>query len=421
MKSNSKSLICLKTISLQKKTYNSSKKKFIFFITMIIIKIHIENIKLFDKYILNNNKEVPSHLTIAPLTIMGSNPDGTISDEERNYLSQRAKNIGLYILGATAVNQEGIAFPNQPRAFSDKDLPSLEERAQIIKAQGALAINQIHHGGVLADIKYSGTNVVAVSAEIYNEGLTKKDIKMGNEKKQLNNGDILKIINDFAYATELSIKAGFDGIEIHGANNYLLQQFYSGYYNKRTDEWGGSLEKRMRFPLEVVDACCKIRDKYNKPEFIIGYRLSPEEPFENGITMTETLALVRALVKKPIQYIHVSQKNFFQKTRRGEGIGVERLKVIHQETKGKVALIGVGGLYSYNDFNKALKSEFVEFIGTGRASMLNKDLGILLKEQREKEINLRLDPVHPEIYSIPNLLWALCIKGFDWLPPVKGK
>ena len=409
MKSNSKSLICLKTIS------------FIFFITMIIIKIHIENIKLFDKYILNNNKEVPSHLTIAPLTIMGSNPDGTISDEERNYLSQRAKNIGLYILGATAVNQEGIAFPNQPRAFSDKDLPSLEKRAQIIKAQGALAINQIHHGGVLADIKYSGTNVVAVSAEIYNEGLTKKDIKMGNEKKQLNNDDILKIINDFAYATELSIKAGFDGIEIHGANNYLLQQFYSGYYNKRTDEWGGSLEKRMRFPLEVVDACCKIRDKYNKPEFIIGYRLSPEEPFENGITMTETLALVRALVKKPIQYIHVSQKNFFQKTRRGEGIGVERLKVIHQETKGKVALIGVGGLYSYNDFNKALKSEFVEFIGTGRASMLNKDLGILLKEQREKEINLRLDPVHPEIYSIPNLLWALCIKGFDWLPPVKGK
>ena len=409
MKSNSKSLICLKTIS------------FIFFITMIIIKIHIENIKLFDKYILNNNKEVPSHLIIAPLTIMGSNPDGTISDEERNYLSQRAKNIGLYILGATAVNQEGIAFPNQPRAFSDKDLPSLEERAKIIKAQGALAINQIHHGGVLADIKYSGTNVVAVSAEIYNEGLTKKDIKMGNEKKQLNNDDILKIINDFAYATELSIKAGFDGIEIHGANNYLLQQFYSGYYNKRKDEWGGSLEKRMRFPLEVVDACCKIRDKYNKPEFIIGYRLSPEEPFENGITMTETLALVRALVKKPIQYIHVSQNNFFQKTRRGEGIGVERLKVIHQETKGKVALIGVGGLYSYNDFNKALKSEFVEFIGTGRASMLNKDLGILLKEQREKEINLRLDPVHPEIYSIPNLLWALCIKGFDWLPPVKGK
>ena len=409
MKSNQKSLICMKTISL------------IFFITMIVIKIQIENIQLFDKYILNNNKEVPSHLIIAPMTLMGSNPDGTISNEERNYLNQRAKNIGLYILGATAVSQEGISFPNQPRALSDKDIPSLEERAKIIKDQGALAINQIFHAGSLADSKYSGTSIVAVSAEIYNEGLTKKDIKQGNEKKQLNNEDILRIINDFAHATELSIKAGYDGIEIHGANNYLIQQFYSGYYNKRNDEWGGSLEKRMRFPLEVIDACCKIRDKYNKPEFIIGYRLSPEEPFENGITMTETLALVKALVKKPIQYIHISQDNFFQKVRRGEGIGVERLKVIHKETKGKVALIGVGGLYSYKDFNKALKSEFVDFIGTGRASMLNKHLGVLLKEQREKEINLRLDPVHPELYSIPNILWALCIKGGYWLPPVKGQ
>ena len=409
MKSNSKSLICLKTIS------------FIFFITMIIIKIHIENIKLFDKYILNNNKEVPSHLTIAPLTIMGSNPDGTISDEERNYLSQRAKNIGLYILGATAVNQEGIAFPNQPRAFSDKDLPSLEERAKIIKAQGALAINQIHHGGVLADIKYSGTNVVAVSAEIYNEGLTKKDIKMGNEKKQLNNDDILKIINDFAYATELSIKAGFDGIEIHGANNYLLQQFYSGYYNKRTDEWGGSLEKRMRFPLEVVDACCKIRDKYNKPEFIIGYRLSPEEPFENGITMTETMALVKALAKKPIQFIHVSERNYYQEVRRGEGVGQPRLKLIHDELKGKIALIGVGGLYTDKDFNKALNSGYSDFIGTGRASMLNKDLGILLKEGKGDKLNLVLEPDHPEKYSIPKLLWDWCVKGGEWLPPVQKK
>ena len=409
MQSSQKSWMCIKTIS------------FIFFVTMILIKIQIENIKLFDKYKLNNNKEVPSHLIIAPLTLMGSNPDGTISDEERNYLNQRGKNIGLYILGATAVSQEGIAFPNQPRALSDKDIPSLEERAKIIKAQGALAINQIHHGGSLADSKYSGTSVVAVSAEIYNERLTKKDIKKGNEKKQLNNDEILRIINDFAKATELSIKAGFDGIEIHGANNYLIQQFYSGYYNKRTDEWGGSLEKRMRFPLEVVDACCKIRDKYNKPEFIIGYRLSPEEPFENGITMTETMALVRELVKKPIQFIHVSERNYYQEVRRGEGVGQPRLKLIHDELKGKMALIGVGGLYTDKDFNKALNCGLSDFIGTGRASMLNKDLGVLLKEGKGDKLNLILEPDHPEKYSIPKLLWDMCVNGGEWLPPVQKK
>ena len=409
MKTTNKSLICIKIIII------------IFSVTLLTLKVKLENTRLFSKYILNNKVQVPGLLTIAPITLFGSNPDGSISEEERNYLNGRAKNIGLYILGGTSVSQEGIAYPNMPRALSEKDLESLKERAKIIKDQGALAINQIFHGGALAESKYSGMNSVAVSAEIYNKGLSKKDINNGIAKKQLNKEDILRIIKDFSNATELSIKAGFDGIEIHGANNFLLQQFYSGYYNKRKDEWGGSLEKRMRFALEVVDACCKIRDKYNKPEFIIGYRLSPEEPFEEGITMTDTLTLVRELVKKPIQYIHASQKNYFQKARRGEGTGIERLKLIHKETKGKVALIGVGGLFSHKDFNKALKSEFSDFIATARASMMNKDLGTLLKEERDDEINLLLDPVHPEKYSLPNLLWASCVKGGDSLPPLKRK
>ena len=263
---------------------------------------------------------------------------------------------------------------------------------------------------------------MAVSAELFNKELEKKG-QLNDETKaiDLTENDIKRIINDFAKATELSIKAGYDGIEIHGANNYLIQQFYSGYYNKRKDEWGGSIENRMRFPLEIVDACCKKRDKYNKPEFIIGYRLSPEELFDDGITMTETLALVRALVKKPIQYIHISEKNYFQEARRGEGAGINRLKLIHEETKGKVALIGLGGLYTDKDFNKALNSGYSEFIGTSRASMLNKDLGILLKEGKSEQICLEFDIYHPEKYSIPKILWYMCIQGPDWAPPIKKK
>ena len=177
----------------------------------------------------------------------------------------------------------------------------------------------------------------------------------------------------------------------------------------------------MKFPLEVVDACCKIWDKYKKPEFIIGYRLSPEEPFDDGITMTETVALVKELVKKPLQYIHVSERNFFQEVRRGEGVGTNRLKVIHEITKGKMALIGLGGLYSDKDFNKALNTGYVEFIGTGRASMLNKDLAILLKEGKGDKLNLELDPDHPEKYSITKVLWSLCVKGGEGLPQVQKK
>jgi 2,4-dienoyl-CoA reductase-like NADH-dependent reductase (Old Yellow Enzyme family) len=382
----------------------------------------VDNSKLFEKYTLNNKVEVPGLLAVAPLTLFGSNPDGSASDEEREYLKLRATNIGLYILGATAVSQEGIAFYNQPRALSDKDIKPNAERVKIIKDQGALAINQIHHGGALAKKEYSGVPVLAVSADVANKELEKQGMaEKENKCIEMTDKDIRRIIDDFARATEISLKAGYDGIEIHGANNYLLQQFYSGYTNKRTDEWGGSLEKRMRFPLEVVDACCKIRDKYNKPEFIIGYRLSPEEPFEDGITMTETMALVRALVKKPIQYIHVSEKNYFQEVRRGEGVGIPRLKIIHEETKGKTALIGLGGLYSDKDFNKALNSGYSDFIGTGRASMLNRDLAILLKEGKGDKLNLTLESDHPEKYLIPKLLWGMCLKGGDWIPPVQKK
>ena len=375
-----------------------------------------DNSKFFKKYTLNNKVEVPGILAVAPMTLFGSNPDGTIGDEERNFFKQRANGIGLYILGATCVSQEGLAFDNQPRAFDDKDLPSNKERVKIIKDQGALAINQIHHGGCLALKRLSGVPVPAVSAEVVNKELEKKgELNDENKAVELSDKDIRRIIDDFAKATEISIKAGYDGIEIHGANNYLIQQFYSGYYNKRKDEWGGSLEKRMKFPLEVVDACCKIRDKYKKPEFIIGYRLSPEEPFDDGLTMTDTMALVRELLKRPLQFIHVSQKNFFQEARRGEGAGTPRLKIIYDEIKGKMALIGVGGLFSNEDLIKALNTGYADFIGVGRALMLNKDLGILLKEGKGDKIILEIDPEHPEIYNIPKILWGMSILEGSWL------
>jgi len=383
-----------------------------------------DNSKYFEKYILNNNVEVPGRLVIPPLTLFSSNPDGTLSEGERKYLELRATGVGLYVLGACAVSQEGIAFACQPRSFSEKDIESNAERAKIIKSQGALAINQIHHGGALAKKEYSGLAPVAPSADIVNEKLEKEG-KLTEETKirELTDEEIKKIIEDFAYATEISLKAGYDGIEIHGANNYLIQQFYSPYTNRRTDEWGGSVEKRMNFPLKIVDACCKVREKFNKPEFIIGYRLSPEEPFEPGLTMTETKQLIKALVEKPIQYIHISLKKFFQTTRRGEGTGIERLKVIHELTKGKVALIGVGGLKTQQDFTDAINSGLTEFVAAGVASMMNRDLGILLKENKGDKLELALDPEHPEKYAYAKPLWDLCLSdhGLDFFPPVKGK
>ena len=382
----------------------------------------MDNSKLFEKYKLNNNVEVPGRLAVAPMSLFIPAESGKITDEERQYLANHAKGIGLYILGAAVVSEEGIGIKGQPRAFSDKDIPSHVERAKIVKNQGALAICQIVHGGLFANRQYTGKTPLCPSAEIGNKELERTgQLNDDTRNEELTNEDILRIINDFGRATEIALKAGYDGIEIHAANNFLVQQFYSGYYNKRKDEWGGSLEKRIRFPLEIVDSCCKIRDKYNKPEFIIGYRLSPEEPFEDGITMTETLVLVRELIKKPIQYIHVSQKNYFQNARRGEGAGTPRLKLIHDEIKGKVALIGVGGLFTEKDINKALISGYTEFIGVGRASMINRDLATLLKEGKGDKIEVEVDDKHPEDYCFTKGIWAMIHQGMDWLPKIKSQ
>ncbi len=379
----------------------------------------MNNSKLFEKITLNNGVEIDNRLAVPPLTLFASNQDGSITDEERNYLKVRGKDIGLYILGATMISKEGMSTLNYPTAMSEKDIPSLEERAKIIKSNGSKAICQINHAGCLALKEMTGLDPVVPSAEVAIKDAEKRGSKM-KDFHELNDEEIKKLIEKFAYAAELSIKAGYDGVEIHGANNFLIQQFYSPHTNKRTDDWGGSDEKRMKFALEIVDAICKVREKCKCPKFIVGYRLSPEEPYEDGITMTETLKLIRCLVKKPIQFIHISQKDYFKKSRRGEGTGIERLKVIHEITKDKVALVGVGGLKSEKQIMSAINSGFSEFVGVGNGSMMNKDLGTLLKEGKGDKLEVELDTEHPEKYALPNSIWQMCFQKIFWLPPIKG-
>ena len=363
---------------------------------------------------MNNNVEIRNRLAVPPMVVFAANTDGSLTDEEREYLKKRGDEIGLFILGAALINKESFIFPNFSSAMSDEDIPALKERAEIIKSHGAKAICQINHAGGLGKTPLVPSSDIAL-----------KDAEEKGEKDKIfhefTDSEIKEAIKQFVNAAELSIKAGYDGVEIHGANNYLIQQFYSPHTNRRTDDWGGSDEKRMKFPLQIVEEICKLKDKYNCPEFIIGYRLSPEEPYEDGLTMTETLKLVRELVKKPLQYIHISQKDYFKKARRGEGAGTERLKLIHNETKGKVALIGVGGLLSENEIAEAANSEFSEFIAVGCASLLNPNIGTILKEGKGEELNLEIDPEHREKYFLPTYLWNMCLKGIDWMPPLKGK
>lgn len=107
--------------------------------------------------------------------------------------------------------------------------------------------------------------------------------------REMTHAQINQMIEDFGEATRRAIEAGFDGIEIHGANTYLLQQFFSPHSNRREDTWGGSREKRTRFPIEVLTKVQHVVAENEASHFIIGYRFSPEEIEEPGIRFEDTM------------------------------------------------------------------------------------------------------------------------------------
>lgn len=364
---------------------------------------------LFQPYTLNNGVEIKNRLTVAPMTHYASNPDGSASAEELAFLQGRAQDFGLFITAATLVSAEGKAFPGQPYAISSSDLASLKTVAQTIQTQGAKAILQIHHGGQLAIKELIGTaDVVAPSANPQRQAhaLTEQEIEA--------------LIRAFANAADLAIQAGFDGVEIHGANNYLLQQFFSAATNRRQDQWGGSLANRLRFPLAVVDAVNAVKVRSGRNDFIVGYRFSPEEPGENGLTMQDTFVLIDALLEKPLQYLHVSLWDFYKKARRGADTALTRMQLLHQHINGRVPLIGVGCLFTADQILAAYQTGWTEFIAVGKAVMMNPDLATLIANGREAEIITEIDPNKADHYRIPSNLWQQNMKHLAYLPPVKG-
>lgn len=361
---------------------------------------------LFRPYTFNNGASVKNRLAVAPMTHFSSDPAGHLSDEERRFLHGRATDFGLFITAATLVAPEGKAFTGQPHAIDAADIAPLHETASIIQLQGAKAILQIHHGGKLADrALLGGRDKVAPSDDA------------ASGARALQEAEIGPLVAAFAHAAALAMSAGFDGVEIHGANGYLLQQFYSGHSNRRTDQWG---QERLRFPLAVVDAVVAARDAAQRSDFIIGYRFSPEEPEENGLTMRDTFALVDALCTRPLQYLHVSLHDYFSQARRGADSSRTRVALLHERIGGRLPLMAVGGLLTAAQIECAAAGGEAELLALGRAVLLNPDMATLLKNGDYARIETELDPTQPDKYRYPQVLWERNLRSYGFLPKVKG-
>ena len=368
-----------------------------------IVHMNEKYASLFESFTLPNGITLKNRFVLAPMTHYSSNPDGTISSQELPYIAQRSKDIGLVITAAANVSDNGKAFSGQPSIGRDSDIIGLRELADTIKAEGAKAVIQLHHGGreALADLVPNG-DIVAPSA-VEKEG--------SKTPRALETAEVQKIVEDFGEATRRAIEAGFDGVEIHGANGYIIQQFYSPFSNRRKDEWG----VRLRFPLAVVDSVVNAVKKHGSKDFIVGYRFSPEEPMTPGLTMIETFELIDALVKEPLDYLHVSLMDFHSTARRGANPEAKRINLIKERIDDRIPLIGVGSIYTAEDV-VAAKATGVPLIGIGRELLIDPEFVTKIKEGREAEIVCEIDPAREDHHGLPEPLWNIILQTKGWVP-----
>ncbi|HWG94870.1 MAG TPA: NADH:flavin oxidoreductase [Mycobacteriales bacterium] len=201
-----------------------------------------------------------NRLLLAPLTNTQSHPDGTLSDDEHRWLVRRAQGgFGLVMTCASHVQQQGQGFPGQLGIWSDDHLPGLTRLATDLRAHGAVSSVQLHHAG-----RRSPRDLVAQPVG------PSDDEARG--VRGLTEEEVVRLRDDFVDAAVRARRAGFDGVEVHGAHGYVLAQFLSARENRRDDAWGGDLAGRSRLLREVVTG---IRASCGE-DFQVGVRLSPE-------------------------------------------------------------------------------------------------------------------------------------------------
>ncbi|MCE3021114.1 NADH-dependent flavin oxidoreductase [Staphylococcus pasteuri] len=365
--------------------------------------------RLFESVTLRNGVELKNRFVLAPLTHVSSNDDGTISDVELPYIEKRSKDVGLAINAASNVNDVGKAFPGQPSVAHDSDIEGLKQLAQAMKKNGAKALVQIHHGGAQALPNLTPNGDVVAPSPISLKSFGQQE---EHDAREMSAEEIEQTIKDFGEATRRVIEAGFDGVEIHGANHYLIHQFVSPYYNRRNDVWA----ENLKFPNAVIDEVLKAKKEYASDDFIVGYRLSPEEAESPGITMDITEELINSITKKDIDYIHVSLMDVYSKTREGQYEGQNRLKLIHKWINGRMSLIGIGSVFTADDALNAIEDVGVELVALGREILLDYNFVSKIEEGRESEIINNFDPEREDNHELPPNLWEQFNKGFYPLP-----
>jgi 2,4-dienoyl-CoA reductase-like NADH-dependent reductase (Old Yellow Enzyme family) len=368
----------------------------------------------------NSGREIANRFVIAPLTTDSSHEDGTVTESELEFVRRRtAGGFGAAISSAAYIEQDGRSWQGIGAAH-DGHLSSLGRLAEAMRAAGGLAILQIYDGGRIAKPELIGEQCLRAPSAI-------ASLRPGARTPRAMTADeVQNLIASFREAASLARQAGFDGVEIHGANHYAVHQFFSPRANHRDDHWGGTLSKRMNFPLAVAQA---VRDALG-PKLITGFRVTPFEAEAGGYTLDDAKLLCNELARLDIDYISVSLDDYRMSRPTGEtrvyNNPVEKsytpaespITQFARVIAGRSAVMASGGIKTCVDAEGAIKLG-ADLVAVGRAVVVDPEWLSKIRSKGEASILAGLPKDEIEIaatLSIPPRMVRYLLSRPGWIP-----
>lgn len=277
---------------------------------------------------------------------------------------------GILVTGNVMVAENGKGSINDVVLSDERSLPMLQQWANAGTQNDTLLIMQINHAG-----KQSPKVINAIPVAPSAVALQGMDGFI-NPPRELTENEIENLVDQFVRTAQLAEKAGFSGVQIHGAHGYLISQFLSPHHNRRTDKWGGSLENRMRFLVQVYQGIRAVV----QPDFLVGLKLNSADFQKGGFDENDSLQVVQKMSELGIDFIEISGGNYEspemlmakESTKKREAFFLdyaEKARAVCQ-----VPLIITGGFRSNVAMNEALQAGHLDFIGVARPFALMPDL-----------------------------------------------
>ena len=332
---------------------------------------------LLTPYQLNPSINMKNRIVMAPMTRAASSSDGVPTQQMAEYYQKRAK-AGLIVTEGTLIRADARGHANVPGIFTDAQIAGWRKVTDAVHQQNGLIFLQLWHVGRVSHPHFlNGELPISSSATTMTGPIPRSQNLQFGDARELTTAEIQQLVVDYGVAARNALVAGFDGVEIHGANGYLLDQFLHFSTNLRDDEYGGTPEKNSRFVLELVRAC---GDAVGFDR--VALRLSPggylnqiSGHANDAITFSHLLS---ELNKLELAYIHTG--NFNDKAVFPELNQLTMTEFLRKHYQG--TLIACGG-YTPNDAEKALENNAFDLIAFGRPFIANPDLVTKVEQQAE--------------------------------------